>query len=309
MGEAASDLAVETCGLRKQYGDKVAVADLSLAVPRGSIFGFLGPNGAGKSTSIKMLLGLVRPSAGQARLLGSAIGDRRIRRLIGFLPEQFRFYEWLTPAELLVLHGRLCGLSRGFLAHRVPQMLELVGLGQHRDRRIHDFSKGMMQRIGLAQALIHEPQLIFLDEPTSGLDPIGRRMVRDVIRAQQQRGTTVFLNSHLLSEVEVICDTVVLLKDGRVVANRQLQQLQGDAVSVTIQIKGLPAAALSELGRRGCAPRLEGERLELTATSRDALAELHRYLAGSGAQLYAFTPHPPSLEELFLQVVGEDRGQ
>ena len=204
--------------MRKEYGSKVAVRKLSLTVPRGSIFGFLGPNGAGKSTSIKMLLGLVRPTSGEAFVLGERAGDVAVRRKIGFLPEHFRFYDWLTPAELLRLHGRLCGMTAAKLRERIPVMLELVGLTPHRDKRVHDFSKGMMQRIGLAQALIHEPEIIFLDEPTSGLDPMGRRLVRDVIRAQRERGATVFLNSHLLSEVEVTCDNVAFLKDGEVVA-------------------------------------------------------------------------------------------
>ncbi|MGH8220284.1 MAG: ATP-binding cassette domain-containing protein [Steroidobacteraceae bacterium] len=303
----SSDLAIETHHLRKVYPGKVAVADLSLSVLRGSIFGFLGPNGAGKSTSIRMLLGLASPTSGEARLLGAPAGDRRTRRRIGFLPEQFRFYEWLTPAELLRLHGRLCGMSAAALARRIPQMLEVVGLGPHRDRRIHDFSKGMMQRIGLAQALIHEPDVVFLDEPTSGLDPIGRRVVRDVIRAQRERGATVFLNSHLLSEVEITCDRVAFLKDGEVVATRTLESEHG-AASVAVQLKGLPAEALEELHRRGIAATLEGERLELSGVPNAMLPELVRLLVAAGAEIYAFTPRQGSLEDLFLQLVGADPG-
>ena len=183
--------------------------NLSLTVRRGEIFGFLGPNGAGKSTSIKMLLGLVKPTSGEAFVLGTPSNDVDIRRKIGFLPEDFRFYEWLTAAELLELHGRLSGVSASKLRDRVPALIDLVGLTPHRDKRLQNFSKGMLQRIGLAQALIHEPELIFLDEPTSGLDPMGRRMVRDIIRAQRDRGATVFLNSHLLSEVELVCQSRV----------------------------------------------------------------------------------------------------
>ena len=205
------------------FGNKIAVRGLSLEVRRGEIFGFLGPNGAGKSTSIKMLLGLVKPSGGEAFVLGAPIGDVAIRRKIGFLPEDFRFYEWLTAEELLHLHGRLSGVPPEQLRQRVPELIELVGLAPHRDKRLQNFSKGMLQRIGLAQALIHAPELIFLDEPTSGLDPMGRRLVRDIIRAQRERGATVFLNSHLLSEIEITCDEVVFIRDGEVVTHRDLR--------------------------------------------------------------------------------------
>src|SRR5262249_39850275 len=202
----ASDLAIRTRGLRKVFGARVAVRDLTLDVPRGEVFGLLGPNGAGKSTSVKMLLGLIFSTSGKAEILGRPAGDVKARSKVGFLPEHFRFYEWLTPAELLKLHGRLYGMSQGVLSERIPTLLDLVGLTPHRDKRLQEFSKGMLQRIGLAQALLNDPELIFLDEPTSGLDPFGRRMVRDVIKAQRDRGATVLLNSHLLGEVEITCD-------------------------------------------------------------------------------------------------------
>jgi ABC-2 type transport system ATP-binding protein len=303
-----SELAVETRQLRKLYGEKTAVSSLSLSVPRGSIFGFLGPNGAGKSTSIKMLLGLVKPTSGEATLLGAPAGELAVRRQIGFLPEHFRFYEWLTPVELLQLHGRLSGMSSQQLRERVPRMLELVGLAPHRDKRIHDFSKGMMQRAGLAQAIIHDPQIVFLDEPTSGLDPMGRRMVRDVIRAQRERGATVFLNSHLLSEVEATCDSVAFLKDGEVVANCDLQTWNRDEVGVAAQVRGLSPETMAQLHQRGVSARLDGEQLSLTAASRDLLPEIMRCLVAGGTEVYSFMPLRTSLEELFLRVVGEDRG-
>jgi ABC-2 type transport system ATP-binding protein len=200
----SSDLAIRTRGLRKVFSGKVAVRNLTLDVPRGEVFGFLGPNGAGKSTSVKMLLGLVFPTSGEAEILGRPPGDAKGRRKVGFLPEHFRFYDWLTSAELLELHGRLYGMSQSALRERIPALLDLVGLTPHRDKRLQDFSKGMLQRIGLAQALLNDPELIFLDEPTSGLDPLGRRMVRDIIKAQRDRGATVLLNSHLLGEVEIV---------------------------------------------------------------------------------------------------------
>ena len=223
------------------FGTKVAVSNLSLTVRRGEIFGFLGPNGAGKSTSIKMLLGLVKPSSGQAFVLGVPSDDIDVRAKIGFLPEDFRFYTWLTASELLKLHGRLGGMPASLLRERVPALLDLVGLSAHREKRLREFSKGMLQRIGLAQALIHEPELVFLDEPTSGLDPMGRRLVRDVIRAQRDRGATVFLNSHILSEIEIACDRVVFIKEGEVVASHNLRAFPDGEVGLVARARNLSA--------------------------------------------------------------------
>lgn len=300
--------AIQTHNLRKVYGNKLAVRNLSLTVRRGSIFGFLGPNGAGKTTSIKMLLGLVRPTGGQAFVLGAASGDVAVRRKIGFLPEHFQFYKWLTAAELLELHGRLCGVPKPVLRDRVPALLELVALTPHGDKRLRDFSKGMLQRIGLAQALIHEPELIFLDEPTSGLDPMGRRLVRDIIRAQRDRGATVFLNSHMLSEVEVTCDNVAFLKDGEVIASRDLQVFPEDEIRVTVRASNLNAEAVSGLARWGASAHLEGEQLTFTARSTDVLPDALRHLIAAGANVYEFRPERISLEDMFMRIMGEDRG-
>jgi ABC-2 type transport system ATP-binding protein len=294
--------------LRKVYGNKVAVRNLSLSVRRGSIFGFLGPNGAGKSTSIKMLLGLVKSTSGTGTVLGAPAGDVKMRRKIGFLPEHFRFYDWLTPAELLRFHGRLCGMRTAKLRERIPVMLDLVGLTPHRDKRIHDFSKGMMQRIGLAQALIHEPEIVFLDEPTSGLDPMGRRLVRDVIRAQRERGATVFLNSHLLSEVEITCDSVSFLKDGEVVASRELEGFAGSEVQVAARARHVSPETIAGLARWTASARLEGEQLLITTRSPESLPHILRHLVHSGAEVFSFTPGRASLEELFMSIMGEDRG-
>src|SRR5262245_23450238 len=176
------DVVVETHGLRKRFGDKLAVVDLSLSVGAGEVFGFLGPNGAGKTTSVKMLLGLIAPTAGEGRVLGAPLGDRRARARLGFLPEHFRFQDWLTGRELLRFHGRLYGLSGPALDARADELLGRVDLLDAAHRPIRTYSKGMMQRVGLAQALLNEPALVLLDEPTSGLDPLGRLLVRDIIR-------------------------------------------------------------------------------------------------------------------------------
>ena len=282
--------------------------DLTLTVRRGEIFGFLGPNGAGKSTSIKMLLGLAKPTSGEAFVLGVPSGDVEIRRKIGFLPENFRFYEWLTPAELLHLHGRLCGVSVGKLSQRVPALIDLVGLTPHIDKRLQNFSKGMLQRIGLAQALVHEPDIIFLDEPTSGLDPLGRRMVRDIIRAQRERGATVFLNSHLLSEIEITCDHVVFIREGEVVTSRDMRAQQEEAVRVEVRARKLTQDCIAGLTRWSESVQVDEERLTMTAQSRETLPDILRYLVAAGADVYQFTPQRMSLEELFMNIMGEDRG-
>ena len=254
----SSDLAIRTRALRKVFGDKVAVRNLTLEVPRGEVFGFLGPNGAGKSTSVKMFLGLVFPTSGEAEILGRPAGDVRARKKIGFLPEHFRFYEWLTPAELLKLHGRRYGMPHGELRTRIPALLDMVGLAPHRDKRLHDFSKGMLQRIGLAQALLNDPDLIFLDEPTSGLDPIGRRMVRDVIKAQRDRGATVLLNSHLLGEIEISCDRVAFIKEGEVIETRALDGQTEEQNTVAIRAGKLTAEMVKGLEQLTSSARSEG---------------------------------------------------
>jgi ABC-2 type transport system ATP-binding protein len=300
--------AIETRNLRKTFGRKTAVRNLSLTVERGQIFGFLGPNGAGKSTSIKMLLDLVRPSGGEAAVLGRSVGDVETRRKIGFLPEDFRFYEWLTPAELLRLHGRLCGVSTADLRTRIPELIDLVGLTPHRDKRLQDFSKGMLQRIGLAQALIHRPELIFLDEPTSGLDPMGRRLVRDIIRSQRERGVTVFLNSHLLSEIEITCDTVVFIREGEVVTTRDLRHSHEQEIRVVVRARNLSEQRIAGLAAWATSVSIVDEKLYLTAASREALPGILQSLVESGVEVYEFTPQRLSLEELFMSVMGEDRG-
>ncbi len=284
------------------------MGNLSLSVRRGEIFGFLGPNGAGKSTSIKMLLGLVKPSGGEAFVLGTPAGGVEVRRKIGFLPEDFRFYQWLTAAELLELHGRLSGVPPDTLRDRVPALVDLVGLTPHRDKRLQEFSKGMLQRIGLAQALIHEPELIFLDEPTSGLDPMGRRLVRDIIRAQRERGATVFLNSHILSEIEITCDEVVFIRDGEVVTSRDLRTQNGEEVRVVVRARKLTPETVAGLAQWSTSTVVNEEQLTLTTRSQDVLPDILRHLVAAGADVFQFTPQRLSLEDLFLKIMGEDRG-
>ncbi len=295
--------ALEAQALRKDFGAKTAVRDLTLSVPRGEVFGFLGPNGAGKTTSVKMLLGLVHPTAGGGRLLGAPIGSPKARARVGYLPEHFAFHEWLRGRELLRFHGRLLGLGGAALESGLEGLLRRVELVDSGDRCLREYSKGMKQRIGLAQALLGEPDLVFLDEPTSGLDPLGRLLVRDVIRELKARGTTVFLNSHLLSEVEVTCDRVAFVKEGRVVREMTLGAAERD-LEVELRLDRVSPAILEGLARFGGDARADGPLVRLRVDGEAQLPELSRWLGAQGIGLYHLAARRPSLEDVFLEVVG-----
>jgi ABC-2 type transport system ATP-binding protein len=295
--------ALEARALRKDFGAKTAVRDLTLSVPRGEVFGFLGPNGAGKTTSIKMLLGLVHPTAGGGRLLGEALGSVHARARVGYLPEHFSFHEWLTGRELLRFHGRLLGLRGAALESRIEELLVRVELSGAGERMLREYSKGMRQRAGLAQALLGRPEIVFLDEPTSGLDPLGRRLVRDVIRELRAAGTAVFLNSHLLGEVEVTCDRVAFVKDGRVVREMVLGAAERDLL-VEMRLDR-PAAAIAEgLAAFGRGVSVDGACVSLRVEDESRLPELSRWLAAQEVGLYRLAARRATLEEVFLEVVG-----
>ena len=300
--------AIQIASLRKTFGDKVAVSDLSLTVERGEVFGFLGPNGAGKTTSVKMLLGLITPSGGAGSVLGERLGDAATRAHIGFLPEHFRFHAWLTATEFLKLHADLYRMKREDSQGRIGELLDLVGLATHANKRLGAFSKGMLQRIGLAQALLNSPQLVILDEPTSGLDPVGRLLVRDIIRSLREQGTAVFLNSHLLSEVEVTCDRVAFIKHGEVVQSGSLRALMNGRMTVRVKVHNLPAHALAGLSRWSDDVTLEDDMLTLHVATEDDVPAINRYLIDQGADVYSLQPYQAKLEELFVEIVGTDGG-
>jgi len=299
-------LIIETQGLRKQFGTTVAVSDLSLHVGAGEIFGFLGPNGAGKTTSIKMLLALVEPTSGTGQVLGAPLGDRAARARIGFLPEHFRFHETLTATELLRFHGRLYGLRGVSLDARVDRLLTRVDLADAADRPLRGYSKGMLQRVGLAQALLNDPQLVFLDEPTSGLDPLGRLLVRDIIAELRADRVTVFLNSHLLGEVEATCDRVVFVKRGRVVEERRLSA-PTEVLDLELRVGPVGAAIVEGLSRFGAnivQPRPDV--IALRTESDAVVPAIVSWLVQQGVQIYAVQPRRKSLEDVFLDVMGDD---
>lgn len=305
-----SDLALYTRSLKKVFDDKVAVQDLSLSVKRGEVFGFLGSNGAGKTTSVKMLLGLVHPTSGDGLMLDAPLGNHRARSKVGFLPEHFRFHDWLNAEEFLKLHADLYRLPHDTAQKKIPELLELVALTPHRKKKLREFSKGMLQRVGLAQALLNDPELVILDEPTSGLDPAGRRLVRDIIRDLKGRGTSVFLNSHLLSEVEITCDRVAFIKNGVVVREEELHKLTSGEISVEIKAKGTTKEIereLREIKEIGNV-RVDGDHLSLTASNEDQLPRINRLLVERGVEVFSIKPQKISLEDLFFEIVGTEGG-
>jgi ABC-2 type transport system ATP-binding protein len=305
---SAGGAAIELAGVRKAYGDRVALHGLDLRVEQGEVFGFLGPNGAGKTTAVKILTGLVRASAGVARVLGRPVGEPAARRRIGYLPEHFRFQEWATGEELLDLHGRLAGLPAARRAARVAEVLELVGLAGRGRQRIRSYSKGMAQRIGLAQALLAEPELVLLDEPTSALDPVGRRDVRDLIRELRGRGVTVFLNSHLLGEVELVCDRVAIIDRGRVVRGGRLAELVGPATALRLLLDRVDEHLLGALRRLGQVRSVEGVAVTLQVDDPDVAPAVADCVVRSGYRLFELAPVQRSLEEVFVDLVhGGDR--
>jgi ABC-2 type transport system ATP-binding protein len=267
-------------GLEKRYGSTVALGGVDLEVGEGELVGLLGPNGAGKSTLVKIACGLVRPTRGEAVVCGARAGSRDAKRRLGYLAELFRFPGWYSADELLDLHQRLAGSSGG-LQERT-ELLELVGLGEARDRRVEQMSKGMQQRLGLAQALVGSPPLLLLDEPTSALDPVGRRTVRLLLEELQKRGTSVLLNSHLLSEVELVCDRVLILLRGKVVTQGSPAQLSRPR---GIEIETDEGTALHE-GTREDVPRLVAE------------------LVAAGRQVYGVRVLTSTLEDTYLEAVG-----
>ncbi len=302
-----TEIAIDTQALRKEFGSNVAVADLTLQVKKGEVFGFLGPNGAGKTTSVKMLMGLTKATSGTATLLDRPLGDLQARERIGFLPEHFRFHEWLRAAEFLELHGRLFGMSGSDTAKVIPELLELVGLGRRADTKLAAFSKGMLQRIGLAQALINEPDLVFLDEPTSGLDPLGRRLVRDIIRDLRSEGVTIFLNSHFLSEIELTCDRVAFIRHGEILQVASLAELEQESFEIIIRVGQPTAGLVSGLTQFGEEPRMEsGGRLRMTVSSEEEIPKIVNWLIEGGYNLYELSPRRLSLEDRFLQIVGDE---
>jgi ABC-2 type transport system ATP-binding protein len=300
----AASPAVHAIDLRKHYRHTVALAGLSMTVRRGEVFGFLGPNGAGKTTAVKLLLGLVRPTGGEAMVLGAPAGDRETRRYIGYLPELFRFQSWLTAREVLVLHCRLLQLPRPSWRGAAGDALQTVGLSGREDDKVGTFSKGMQQRLGLGAALLGEPKLVVLDEPTSALDPVGRHHVRTIIRELRDRGAAVFLNTHLLEEAEQVCDRVTVIDKGRCLATGRLDELVGRQSSVRLRVGGAGENWWQPLAGFG-SWQADGDWLVVAGIEPGQVPDLVAAIVALGGRVEAVVPQQQSLEARFLELLGE----
>jgi ABC-2 type transport system ATP-binding protein len=307
----SDDVVLEVRGLRKVFHigffrKRVeAVKNASFSVKRGEIFGLLGPNGAGKTTTIKAVLRLIFPTEGEIEIFGHAANDREAARRIGYMPENPYIYQYLKPLEFLDLCGRLTGIPKSERRERAEAMVDQVGLRHAVDRPIGKFSKGMMQRVGLAQALLHEPELLILDEPMSGLDPIGRKEVRDVLLEQRARGKTLLFTSHILSDVELLCDRVVIMQRGEITSEGRVHELlESSERRVEIRLSGASPALKQSLASRSVVLE-EGEgHLTLQAEGDATVDEILRISHAAGARLDALVPERQTLESLFLRNAG-----
>ena len=279
-----------------------AVRGVSFEVRRGEIFGFLGPNGAGKTTTIKMLTGLIAPSGGEAFLFGERVPSPEARRRIGFLPENPYVYPYLTPREFVELCGRLSGMSGQKLRRRTMEVLEQVKIAYAADRQVRRLSKGMLQRTGLAAALVSDPEMLILDEPMSGLDPVGRKEVRDLIFAERDQGRTIFFSTHILSDVESMCDRVTILREGKVVVSGAIRQLlRGEVLRTDIILAGASDALLEAFTEAGAKASRRADVAVVEVEGDARVREVLERALKDGAQVVEVTPRRETLEDLFLR--------
>lgn len=312
----SADLVVQTERLCKIFrvgfwGRKVtAVECLNLDVRRGEVFGFLGPNGAGKTTTLKILMGLIYPTSGSARLFGVEAGDPRAKTKLGFLPESPYFYDYLTSREFLRFYGHLFAISGSALEKRVDELLDLVGMTHAKNLQLRKFSKGMLQRVGIAQALINDPELVVLDEPMSGLDPIGRKEVRDLILKLKEAGKTIFFSSHILHDAELLCDRVGILLKGRLVAMGRVNDLVDGAStqSIEVVVEGLSGEALSHLQPLIDRAMSQASRTLLMVKGQEQIDAVLDVIRAAKATLISVTPQKSSLEDLFMRQVHRREG-
>jgi ABC-2 type transport system ATP-binding protein len=298
-----AETAIGARGLRKRYGRHVALAGLDLDVGPGQVVGLLGPNGAGKTTTVKILTGLVTPSGGSATLFGLPVADPAARRRLGYLPEHFRFPGWLTGLQLLAYHARLAGRDPRRDRARLHELLARVGLEGRGDERIGGYSKGMTQRLGLAQALVGDPDVVLLDEPTSAMDPLGRREIREIIRALARDGVAVLLNSHLLSEVELVCDHVVVIDRGRVLRSGSLDEVRAAALEVRLTLDRVDQRVRELIASHARIIAADEREVLIGTGDPDVVPALVADLVQSGARLHALVPLQRSLEDVFIGLV------
>ncbi|MDP4091549.1 MAG: ABC transporter ATP-binding protein [Bacillota bacterium] len=294
---------IETEALTKLYGKKTGCKNISITVREGQIYAFLGPNGAGKSTFIKMLTGLIFPTSGRAEVLGKPLGDVEVREKLGYLPENFKYQDWMSGQDLLSFHASLYKLDRRISESRIEEVLELVKLKGNEKYKIGSYSKGMQQRIGIASSLLCDPQLIILDEPTSALDPIGRKEVRDIMVELKKRGKTIFLNSHLLSDVEMLCDSVAIINKGSIIKEGPLDTILYEKVTLEIHADNITGPILQKLGEIDKDMEYERDRICLQISGNEETASIAELIINNGGRLYGLIPHRETLENAFIRLI------
>jgi ABC-2 type transport system ATP-binding protein len=305
-------LAIRTENLTKVYNvgwgrQNIGIQDLTLEVEEGQIFGLVGPNGSGKTTTLKLLLGLIFPTSGTAEVLGEPLGSPHYKARIGYLPEGPYFYEHLNAPELLKMYGSLFGLGGPSLDKRIQELLELVDMWDRREYRVANYSRGMRQRVGVAQALINDPDLLFFDEPTSGLDPIGAKDIREVILELRSRGKTVFLCSHLLKEMEPICDNIAILAAARLMTEGSVEELlHSEDAHYRVEVRDLSKETLADLEQRAQKIMWLDETCRALFDERENAFDAARMLEDAGAHLLTVGPDRRTLEEVFIETVGEE---
>jgi len=309
QGDTVGIITIE--GLTKSYRSgfwgkrKRALEELNLDVEKGETFGYLGPNGAGKTTTLKILLGLIQPDSGHATILNQSITSVKVRSRVGFLPEQPYFYDYLTGRELLEFYGNFFGLSRSERRRRIADLLAMVSLTGSENLALRKYSKGMLQRIGIAQALINDPEIIFLDEPLSGLDPIGRKEVKDIVLTLKGKGKTIFFCSHILPDVEMICDRIGILDKGRLIAVGNLDDLlHVEAKGIDIEFTGVSDQGMERIRRMAEKSLEQNHRVQVTLDGDDKVMDVVRTVDESGGRVLSVIPHRMSLEEIFVNKLG-----
>jgi ABC-2 type transport system ATP-binding protein len=293
--------------LTKDYPSVRALDDLSLEVIQGECFGLLGPNGAGKTTLIKILLNLISASSGTVSTFNQPVANESIREKIGYLPEKVRMYDFLMGREFLDFQGKLYGMKPGVRKEQVEKCLKTVGMSEDGSRKIGEYSKGMVQRIGLAQALLNRPELLLLDEPAAGLDPISNKEMRDILLQLKEKGVTIFINSHLLSEIEMICDRVAILHRGRLVRTGTKQELTSKEEVIEITVEGVNNLLIAKLQEVSTQIKVEGNLITINPKDNNTIGVIPEIIINQGAKLLSLNSHMESLEEIFLRLIkGEE---
>lgn len=296
-------MVIYTKKLTKTYPSGAGCKDITISVQGGEIFGLLGPNGAGKSTFVKTLIGLHSPTSGSATILGKPLGNVEIRKKIGYLPEHFKYQMWMTGAELLSFHAELFKMDNKFAQNKIEQVLKLVHLNGKENYKIETYSKGMQQRLGIASTLLNDPELVIFDEPTSALDPIGRKEIRDLMLELKRLGKTILLNSHLLSEIEMICDQVAIINDGKIIKQGSLQDLLKKKTLLQLRVENINQAIINQLSKIDKSLVYHHPMIRMNIRKDETIHEVAAIVINNGGELYELTPVKNTLEDVFINLI------